>query len=454
MNPLYAIVDIETTGGSASRSRITEIAILIHDGTRVIEFWETLVNPLQPIPDSIFALTGINDRMVKGAPVFDTVAQKIFSLLDGRIFVAHNVNFDYSFIKHQLEESGISWSAKKLCTVRMARKIRPGLGSYSLGNLCRSLSIPIENRHRAYGDAHATALLFSQLLEWDDQAHIPAMLKRHATDQRLPPNLAPGDFEKLPSNPGVYYFLDRTKKIIYVGKAVNIKKRVTSHFSGHKISSQRQDFLREIHGISFEVCGTELMALLLEAAEIRQHWPAYNTALKRFEPKFGLYAYQGRNGYNYLAIGRIAKHQQSLQSFSSQFEGIQMLLGLSDKFNIDRRFCKYGNPGEGERYQYNASDLPDALEHNEKVDRALRDYLENRPTFAIVDSGRKNGEMSCIWVEKGAVYGTGYFDSGVDISDLDNLRKSVTAYKSNHYVMSLVASFAGKNPEKVHLPEK
>ena len=160
----YAIVDIETTGGNARASRITEIAIFIHNGIEVIERWETLVNPQKEIPLPIFALTGINNKMVRDAPIFDDIAPKVFEMLSNRIFVAHNVNFDYSFVYHELEQSGFKWTASKLCTVRAARKIRPGFQSYSLGKLCKSLDIPLENQHRAGGDTEATAILFSRLL--------------------------------------------------------------------------------------------------------------------------------------------------------------------------------------------------------------------------------------------------------------------------------------------------
>src|SRR6187402_2488156 len=249
----YAIVDIETTGGNASGSRITEIAIIIHDGTTVIERFETLVNPQKEIPIPIFALTGISNEMVHDAPIFDDVAEKILQMLSDRIFVAHNVNFDYSFVRHELEKAGFPWKARKLCTVRASRKIKPGLGSYSLGKLCQSLEIPLENRHRAGGDADATVTLFSRLLEWDSQGEIQKMLKNTAHDQRLPPNLPSQDFDQLPEKPGVYYFYNQVNKVIYVGKAINLKKRVASHFSGHKITPQRQNFLRDIYGISFEI---------------------------------------------------------------------------------------------------------------------------------------------------------------------------------------------------------
>jgi len=446
----YAIVDIETTGGNASHSRMTEIAIIIHDGSGIINRWETLINPQKEIPVAIFALTGINNEMVKNAPIFDDVSEKILEMLTGRIFVAHNVNFDYSFVRHQLAESGFSWTAKKLCTVRAARKIRPGLSSYSLGKLCHSLDIVLENRHRAGGDADATAILFSKLLEWDTEGEIQKMVKKNSQDQRLPPNLPPEDFTRLPEKPGVYYFYNQVQEVVYVGKAVNLKKRVASHFTGHTINSQRQNFLRDIYSISFEVCATEFMALLLECTEIKKLWPVYNRALKRFDPKFGLYQYEARNGYRYLAIGKLGKFQSCIESFNSIYDGINLLRSLVGQFAIDNRFCNYGTSIEGEILaKSDNSNLPELLQHNSQVERALDFLLSNRPSFAIIDKGRSKDERSCIWVENGHFYGMGYIDSDIQITEPSEIKDHVTPYRSNHYIMQLIHSYAKKNPDRV-----
>lgn len=446
----YAIVDIETTGGNASHSRITEIAIIIHDGTTVLDRYETLVNPEKDIPPSIFGLTGINNEMVANAPIFDTISEKVLEMLTDRVFVAHNVNFDYSFVHHQLAQAGFKWTAKKLCTVRAARKIRPGLGSYSLGNLCNSLNIGLENRHRAGGDADATALLFSLLMEWDDAGEMDKMIKKTAQDQRLPPNLPPEDFNALPEKPGVYYFYNQAKKVIYVGKAVNLKKRVASHFTGNNINAQRQHFLRDIHGISFEVCATELMALLLECTEIKKLWPTYNRALKRFEAKFGIYQYEARNGYKYLAIGKLSKFQTCIHEFNSLHVGINLLRSVAEQFEIDHRFCKYSRPEEGDFfYTPEIKELPDALLHNEQVDNAIDFLLNNRPTFAIIDKGRTSDERSCIWIENGRFHGMGYIPKDVAIQDPEDVKSYVTQYKSNQYMEQLIFAYAEKYPSKV-----
>lgn len=447
----YAIVDIETTGGNASGSRITEIAIIIHDGTRETHRWETLVNPEKEIPLPIFALTGITNEMVRHAPVFDDIAEQVYELLNGRIFVAHNVNFDYSFIRHQLEQAGFKWTARKLCTVRAARKIKPGLPSYSLGNLCRSLNIPLENRHRAGGDVNATSILLSGLLEWDVNGEIEKMVKKTAQDQRLPPNLPPADFEQLPEKPGVYYFYNQAGKVVYVGKAVNLKKRVASHFTGHKITPQRQHFLRDIYSITFEACATELMALLLECTEIKKLWPVYNTALKRFDPKFGLFEYEARSGYRYLAVGKPAKHQPCIEMFHSEYEGVNLLRTLAQQFGIDHRFCKYGKPADGEPVpQYSLVNLPDMAVHNSRIKQAVDFVAGTKASFAIIDKGRTPDERSCIWVENGHFYGMGYVDSAIGFENPSEIKEYVTPYKSNRYIMQLLYSFAQKHPARVH----
>src|SRR5579871_443267 len=160
---MFAIVDIETTGGYAANNAITEVAIVLHNGKEQVKFYETLINPVMSIPRYVQSLTGINDEMVADAPLFEDVAAEIYDLLKDAVFVAHNVNFDYSFLKHQLKNCGYDLTSKKLCTVRLGRKVFPGLPSYSLGNLCRELGIDVSNRHRAGGDVLATTTLFEKI---------------------------------------------------------------------------------------------------------------------------------------------------------------------------------------------------------------------------------------------------------------------------------------------------
>ncbi|OJV54223.1 MAG: DNA polymerase III subunit epsilon [Bacteroidetes bacterium 43-16] len=450
----YAIVDIETTGGNARGSRMTEIAIRIHNGTEVIDRFDTLINPEKDIPLAIFGLTGIDNNMVRDAPIFGDIAQQVYTLLEGRIFVAHNVNFDYSFIRHQLSECGYKWTAKKLCTVRTAKKIKPGFKSYSLGRLCDDLDIPIANRHRAGGDCDATTILFSKLLEWDDEGIIKQMIKVTSKDQRLPPNLPEEQFEVLPERPGVYYFHNAKGKIIYIGKALNIKKRVGQHFSGHNINPQRQNFLREIHSISSVICATELMALLLECAEIKQHWPAHNRALKKFEPKFGLFVYEDLAGYKRIAVGKVSKYVTCFTVVNREYEAVKMLNGIVEKYGIDRRLCRFTTAKQSRQEMLQTIDttqLPPLNQHNDLVDEALYALDSSLPTFAIMDKGREREEKSCIWMEKGNFYGMGYIEQDSQIQDISDIKVGLDRYTGNYYMNQLILNYAQKYPNKVHL---
>lgn len=445
--PVYAIVDIETTGGSVSNSRITEIAIICHDGEAVTQRWSSLVNPEMDIPMHITALTGISNEMVAQAPTFETLAPQIFEWLNDKVFVAHNVNFDYSFIRAQLTNCGFTWDVPKLCTVRLSRKLLPGFSSYSLGKLCDNIGIGITDRHRALGDAEATAQLFTILLAKDEQQLIGGMLRRASPEQRLPAHVPLADFQALPQSPGVYYFHNQEGKVIYVGKAINLKKRVASHFVGNNESARRQHFLKEIYGISFERCGSELMALLLECTEIQRLWPVYNSALKSAEPKFGLYHYIAVNGYAHLAVGRLPKHLKCAKVFHREIDGLNFLAEQSKLFDIDQRFCKYGR---GTAFKTNQP-LPDLEIHNEAITQLLASIDEEQLSFILLDNGREPQEQSCVWIEKGEFYGMGYLAEDQSLQDAIAIKECLTRVKGNHYMLQLVMTFAQRYPQNIKM---
>ncbi|WP_036678870.1 exonuclease domain-containing protein [Daejeonella oryzae] len=451
---IYAIVDIETTGGHASANGITEIAILIHNGYEVMERFETLVNPEMNIPIYIRALTGISNEMVAEAPSFKDVASRIFSLLQNKIFVAHNVNFDYSFLKYHLGNCGFDLQCKKLCTVRLGRKIMPGLPSYSLGRFCNHLGIENHGRHRAGGDAEATAILFSMLLQNDAEDNINNSLKAGSKDKSLPPNLSLDMIEKLPGTPGVYYFHNQKSKVIYVGKAKNLRKRVVSHFANNNPGRQKQEFLKNIYSITFNECGTELMAFILESIEIKKHWPEYNRSQKRFEHAYGLYAFEDQNGYLRLAVDKRLKFSSPLYTFNYVLEGYELIKVLIREFDLCPKLCfiqRNTNPCTG---MENKSCLgacqgeENHIEYNQRVTNAIHRLKAALPTFAIVDEGRVEGEKSCILMENGIFYGMGYLDRQVSTDDISVLKDQITSYPANDYIRNLIQTYAGKFPEK------
>lgn len=451
---LYAVVDIETTGGFASGNGITEISILVHDGQEVIDVFETLINPEQDIPPYIESLTGISNDMVITAPVFNEVAAQIYELLHDKIFVAHNVNFDFSFIRHQLMQSGYELNCKKLCTVRLSRKILPGHSSYSLGKLCAALNISLSNRHRAGGDAAATAILLTRLIAKDTENIIAQTLHKFSREQALPPNLPKSQVDRLPSVPGVYYFKDQKGKVIYIGKAKNIKKRVCTHFTGNNISKQRQDFLQQIYSIDFEVCGTELMAFILEATEIKRLWPENNRALKRHEQKYGLYVFEDQKGYMRLMVDKYKKQAAALYSFNTQLEGYDLLRLLIKEHLLCEKLCfiqknriACTHHEEG-KCSGACVGKESAAAYNVRVKYAI-EYLKTiLPTFAVMGEGRNEDEKSCLLVEQGKFFGMGYISQHTDVDGAEMLKSVLQPYPSDDYILNLIINHVQQFPQR------
>lgn len=451
---MYAIVDIETTGSYAANNGITELAIVLFDGKNEINRYQTLVNPLISIPKYIQSLTGITNDMVSSAPPFAQIAPQVYDYLKDAIFVAHNVNFDYSFLKFQLAACGFDLQCKKLCTVRLSRKIFPGLRGYSLGKICLELGISISNRHRAGGDADATVQLFEKILQGDTQGYLPAMLRVKSKEQYLPPNLPAEQLRDLPYVAGVYYFHDQKGKVIYVGKAKNLRKRICGHFSNNKPNLQKQQFLRGIYTISWQTCGTELMAYLLECIEIKRLWPRFNRSLKRFEQAFGLYVFEDRNGYLRMAIEKRRKHIEPLYTFSLLTEGHNLLRKLIKQFGLCAKLCfMQRNEGECEGIKdqicSGACEKMESPElYNLRIERAIESLTMSLPSFTLIDQGRHASEQSYILIEQGKFYGMGYLPVDSVIDDTTQLKNHLTQYPENDYMRGLIYQHAARWPDK------
>lgn len=446
---MYAIVDIETTGGFAEKNGITEIAIIRHDGEKIIDEFSTLINPLIEIPPFIENYIGITNEMVAHAPTFDEVSEEVYERLKDCVFVAHNVNFDYSFVKHQLKQASFELNTKKLCTVRLSRKLLPGYPSYSLGNLCASLGIKVQNRHRALGDAAATVKVFEKVLHQDDaEQTISGFLKRGSKESTLPPHLDKAEFENLPTKPGVYYFYDESGKIIYVGKAVNIKKRVLSHFSGNGSTEKKQNFMREIKHVGHQETGSEFQALILESIEIKKHWPKHNKALKSLEFSYAIYDYEDQNGYLRLAIDRVRKHVTALQTFPKLNDAFNQLQALVLEFNLCPKLCLINSHKEPCAALLagcctGACELKEtSSEYNNRANAAVVE-LQKRESYAIIDKGINHDEICCILVDEGKFYGMEYLPNSQSITNLVDLKQLIKPQKENYFIKELV------KPEKL-----
>lgn len=440
---MYAIVDIETTGSHAQDNGITEIAIVLHDGEKVEGRFSTLVNPLVPIPPYVVSLTGITNAMVATAPLFKDVAANIHRLLEGRIFVAHNVNFDYSFIRYHLQAAGLYWQARKLCTLRLSRAAFPGIPKYGLGHICRTLDIPVNGRHRATGDADATTILLEKIIEKGGEKLIRDFLKKEAREQILPPNLPQEHVKNLPQTPGVYYFHDGKGSVIYVGKAKCLRKRVISHFTGLDTGKKRQGFLREIHSISFKECPTELTASILESVEIKRLWPVYNVSQKHAEKLYGIYLFEDGRGYLRLAIDKKRKLLDPLVAFSVLSDANRYLWKLVKDFELDAVYCFLDRSVK----ESALTDTPDI--YNARVQLAVLRMQEEKGTYAILETCEITKNISCILIEKGRFFGMGVLPDKSAAQEIELIRTHMTPYPENETLKSMLRSYSDKYPARV-----
>ncbi len=438
----FAVVDVETTGGSPLANKIIEIAVVVSDGHSIIDKYATLINPERNIPPYITSLTGINNEMVQDAPKFFEVAEKIFELTEGRIFVAHNVNFDYAFVRKEFADLGGKLDRKKLCTVRLSRRAFPGHKSYSLGNICQQLRIPISDRHRALGDAEATAILLHACLQKEGTELVEKGLLK-SKEAKLPPNLPISEYEKLPTTTGVYYFHNRHGEVIYVGKAIDIRKRVLSHFD---IGDQmhKRSFLEDIFSISYESCGSELVALLYESMEIKRLWPRFNRSQKRLSGNYALYSYTDHAGYDRLTLASMQKGMQPIYVFSSQSDGREAIRKLCNAYTLCPRLCgMQKTPGPCFDHQIGqclgaCAGMESHESYNERLRNALAEFTGQGKTFAIIGKGRSPDEQSVVLIENGAYLGFGFFPLEVAISAFSDFNHYIKRYPDNPDIQKIL----------------
>jgi DNA polymerase-3 subunit epsilon len=358
--------------------------------------------------------------------------------LKDRVFVAHNVNFDYSFVKHHLQQAGYELDTAKLCTIRLTRKIFPGLPKYGLEALSREFNLTNNNRHRAAGDAEATTRLFEILIKNDTSGELKKMMTRRTVDQYIPPNLATEKIKDLPYGPGVYYFHNTKGKVIYVGKAKNLKKRVTSHFSNNKPSKQKQEFLRNIFDITYQVCGSELMAAIFESVEIKRLWPVYNKSQKFYERSFGIFLFEDAKGYLRLGIDNKRKYLKPLASFHMMADAHRTLWKLVNEFELHPALCYL------DKSDKRLKGLPDVDEYNQRLRQAVESIKAEQKTYIIRDNA-----SNYILMEEGKFYGMGTIETEILAADKEEIKSLLTPYPENEVLHSMIRTYAERYPAQV-----
>ncbi len=333
----FAVVDIETTGLFHQGHAITEIAVVHVDNGYPECVFHKMVDPGRAIPKDISHLTGIYAGTLKDAPPFREILPGLLEVLEGRVFVAHNVNFDFQFLRAQTEACGATLNVKRVCTMRYARKFIPGLSTYRLGSVCKALQIENSGIHRAQGDAMATAHLFLHLRSKDETGHLEFLLNKSTKETILPAAISREAIEGLPENPGVYYFFGGGNKPIYIGKARNLRKRVINHFTAAGTTRRKQLFQREIQKITYTETSSEYQALLLEDAEIKKFWPRYNLAQKQRATAYAVIPYIDRLNNQRLAILPSASRKDAIAWFSSSHAAREWLQRESEVYGFNPR---------------------------------------------------------------------------------------------------------------------
>ncbi|WP_311196096.1 exonuclease domain-containing protein [Antarcticibacterium sp. 1MA-6-2] len=433
-----------------SGNRLTEICIVLLKGAVVVDKYTTLINPEKYIPTQITALTSIDNEMVADAPRFHEVAKEIELITRDAVFVAHNVNFDYNVLRNEFKELGFDFTRKKLCTVRLSRKLIPGLFSYSLGRLCDSINIPILNRHRAEGDTDATVILFQRLLSLDKNFEvIKSFLHAHSRQATLPPHLSAEQIEDLPEKPGIYLFKDRQHKVIYVGKAINIKKRVISHF--YDRMSKEYQLGQETFYIDFETTGTELTALLLEAESIRKYYPKYNRAQKRPGVVYQIISYTNQKGILQLALGTTKKVVDSVGTFYNRLLASEKLEQLCEEFHLCPRYCTLQvNVEVCSHYRIkNCKGICEGSEtvdeYNARVLKAIGSLGQETPSYIIKGDGIHFNEESFVLVKAGRYCGFGYVDSEVSFNSIEDFEPFLIRQQPTYHTHKILRSYLRKN---------
>jgi len=450
---LFAVIDVETTGGGISGNRLTEVCIVLLKGGEIQDKYTSLINPEKHIPVQITALTGINNEMVENAPKFHEVAKEIEDFMRDAIFVAHNVNFDYNVLRNEFKQLGFEFNRKKLCTVRLSRKLIPGLQSYSLGRLCDSINIPLTNRHRAEGDTDATVILFQRLLSLDiDGQILNSFLHAHSKQATLPPHLSAEEIHELPEEPGIYLFKDKQQKVIYAGKAINIKKRVLSHF--YDKMSKEYHLGQDTYHVDYETTGNELMALLLEAEYIRKHYPKFNRAQKNPGTTYQIISYINQRGIIQLGIGKTKRIQDSIGTYYNRALATEKLELLCEKFKLCPRYCTLQSSTEKcSHYKLkNCEGVCDGteavVEYNLKVTEAINSLGDEKPTYVIREKGRHFEEDAFILVKEGRYQGYGFLDSAVQIASIEDYEPFLKLQESTFHTHKILNSYLRKHGEK------
>ena len=445
---MYAILDIETTGGQFNEEGITEIAIYKFDGHEIVDQFISLVNPEIPIQPFVVKLTGINNAMLRSAPKFFEVAKRIIEMTNDCVLVAHNASFDYRILRTEFRRLGYEFNVKTLCTVELSKKLLPEQTSHSLGKLVRALGIPMADRHRASGDAMATVKLFKILLDKDLNKEIVKEHIKFEIQKGIAPKLI-DIVESLPSKTGIYYIHREDGSLIFIGKSKNIKKRVNQHFTG--ITKSAKKIQNEVFTVTYEETGSELIAQLKEYQEIKINRPIYNRMSPKSNFSWAIYSEKDDNGYLNLKLQKSDGRKKEVKSYTSMQEGKDALYRITSQYQLCQKLTGLYET-KTHSFQHTISECDGACigkitaeEYNLRVQIFIEKNLFENKTLVIVDKGRTISERSAILVENGVYKGYAFYDLNYQINTIAILRNIIIPMQSNRDTQNSIQSYLRKD---------
>jgi DNA polymerase-3 subunit epsilon len=441
---MYAIIDIETTGGKFHQEHIMEIAVFVFDGKKVVDQFITLVNPEAKIQPYVSKITGITEKMLRRAPKFYEIAKRLVKLTEDCVFVAHNVKFDYRVVQLEFERLGFEFHRKTLDTITLAEKLIPGLKSYGLETVCDELGISNTHRHRADGDARATVELFKLLLEKDSEK----VISKLATSVEESENQNPFKdlIRPLNNTIGVYYIYNAQGKVIYIGMGSDMKNNIERHFLA--TNQQAVKLQQAANSLNIEETGNEPIARMKAFAELRRLRPPFNKQVYTRYLPIGLFADCEDDKVMLLRIGP-AKKRKAMAYFKDQDGAYDFLLELLVKHKADPAALLL---------EKDASFLkPFLKKYSYKPERktisrnAIKKAVLPTRNFGALGPGRHPNEKSLIWIENHRVKGYAWYELDSFLDDQDLIKKHLTMLSPHTYLNSLVAHYLALNSLKIKL---
>lgn len=451
---MYAILDIETTGGKYNEEGITEIAIYQHNGQIVTDQFISLVNPERPIQPFVEKLTGINSKMLRNAPRFFEVAKRIIQITENCLIVAHNTDFDYRILRTEFKRLGYNFEKNSLCTVSLSQELLPDMESYKLGKLVRSLGIPISDRHRAQGDALATVKLFELLLEKDSGKEILKSQIKALHAHQVPSKYL-SIIEELPTATGVYYLHNAVGDVLYIGKSNNIQKRVRTHLTGTDRKSKK--IQKKLHKVNFETTGSELIALLKEQHEIKKNQPQINKDGRYRLYPMGIKIDQ-ETDYHQLILEQVRNDREYLVVFKNSRVAKHLMIQWIEDHQLCHKHSSLQD-SDGACFAYKNDQCKGACleqespeSYNERLSQLQDKNNYPHDHFLMIGIGRKDGEYSFIYIDNQCFKGYGFYELNHQIKNKEKILNRMIAMEDNSDCRALILSHIKKNKFRKLIP--